>query len=167
MSVGERGDAQLKWELLIKKRGSATQGVPPGKEPLAWVTNAVTLITEKNELLLVDTFLSRAHNEELANWTAAKGTRANVMKQAANLKDFEPAGLLPGIKINTSATDFYPIEQLQMMRFKGESWECSGPLSMAKSEAKFANVQADESFGAGCNTAKCDLERTTAHEPSL
>jgi branched-chain amino acid transport system substrate-binding protein len=55
-------------------------------------------------------------------------TRANVMKQAANLKDFEPAGLLPGIKINTSATDFYPIEQFQMMRFKGESWELFGPV---------------------------------------
>jgi branched-chain amino acid transport system substrate-binding protein len=55
-------------------------------------------------------------------------TRANVMKQAANLKDFEPAGLLPGIKINTSATDFYPIKQLQMMRFKGESWELFGPV---------------------------------------
>ena len=55
-------------------------------------------------------------------------TRANVMKQAANLKDFQPAGLLPGIKINTSATDFYPIEQLQMMRFKGENWELFGPV---------------------------------------
>jgi glyoxylase-like metal-dependent hydrolase (beta-lactamase superfamily II) len=72
MSIREQGDGQLKWELLIKKRGSATQGVPPGKEALAWVTNAVTLITGKNELLLVDTFLSRAHNEELANWIAAK-----------------------------------------------------------------------------------------------
>jgi branched-chain amino acid transport system substrate-binding protein len=50
------------------------------------------------------------------------------MKQASNLKNFEPAGLLPGIKINTSATDFYPIEQLQMMRFKGESWELFGPV---------------------------------------
>jgi len=55
-------------------------------------------------------------------------TRANVMKQAASLKDFEPAGLLPGIKINTSATDFYPVEQLQMMRFKGENWELFGPI---------------------------------------
>ncbi len=55
-------------------------------------------------------------------------TRANVTKQAASLKDFEPAGLLPGIKINTSATDFYPVEQLQMMRFKGENWELFGPI---------------------------------------
>jgi branched-chain amino acid transport system substrate-binding protein len=41
-------------------------------------------------------------------------TRANVMKQAANLKGFELGMLLPGIKINTSATDFYPIKQMQM-----------------------------------------------------
>jgi len=50
-------------------------------------------------------------------------TRANVMKQAANLKNFEPDTLLPGIKINTSPTDYAPIKQQQMMRFKGEKWE--------------------------------------------
>ena len=55
-------------------------------------------------------------------------TRENVMKQAASLKDFEPDTLLPGIKINTSPTDFAPIEQLQMMRFKGEKWELFGPI---------------------------------------
>ncbi len=55
-------------------------------------------------------------------------TRANVMKQAASLKDFEPDTLLPGIKINTSATDFAPISQLQMMRFKGEKWELFGDI---------------------------------------
>jgi len=36
--------------------------------------------------------------------------------------------LLPGVKINTSATDFAPIEQLQMMRFKGEKWELFGDI---------------------------------------
>jgi branched-chain amino acid transport system substrate-binding protein len=50
-------------------------------------------------------------------------TRENVMKQAANIKDFEPLGLLPGVKVNTSPTDFAPLSQLQLMRFKGESWE--------------------------------------------
>jgi branched-chain amino acid transport system substrate-binding protein len=55
-------------------------------------------------------------------------TRANVMKQAAHLKDFEPDTLLPGIKINTSPTDFAPIKQLQMMRFKGEKWELFGDI---------------------------------------
>ena len=55
-------------------------------------------------------------------------TRANVMKQAASLKDFTPDTLLPGIKINTSDKDFAPIEQLQMQRFKGEKWELFGDI---------------------------------------
>ena len=53
-------------------------------------------------------------------------TRANVMKQAASIKDLQQGGLLPGIRINTSPTDFSPIEQLQLMRFKGERWELFG-----------------------------------------
>jgi branched-chain amino acid transport system substrate-binding protein len=55
-------------------------------------------------------------------------TRENVMKQAASLKDFETDTLLPGIKINTSPTDFAPISQLQMMRFKGEKWDLFGDI---------------------------------------
>jgi branched-chain amino acid transport system substrate-binding protein len=49
-------------------------------------------------------------------------TRENLMKQAASLKDFEPGCLLPGIKINTSATDFAPIESVQLARFNGTEW---------------------------------------------
>jgi branched-chain amino acid transport system substrate-binding protein len=53
-------------------------------------------------------------------------TRANVMKQATNLKDFELGLLLPGIKINTSPTDYFPIEQMQMSRFNGQHGELFG-----------------------------------------
>ncbi|MGE3917075.1 MAG: ABC transporter substrate-binding protein [Hyphomicrobiaceae bacterium] len=55
-------------------------------------------------------------------------TRANIMKQAASLKDFVPPMLLPGIKINTSATDFYPIEAVQLARVKGEGFELFGEV---------------------------------------
>ena len=55
-------------------------------------------------------------------------TRANVMKQAASLKDFTPDTLLPGVKLNTSDTDFAPIAQLQMQRFKGQKWELFGEI---------------------------------------
>jgi ABC-type branched-subunit amino acid transport system substrate-binding protein len=58
-------------------------------------------------------------------------TRANVMKQAASLKDFRTEVLLPGIKINTSPTDFAPINQLQLMNFKGERWELFGDVISA------------------------------------
>ncbi|MHC4052401.1 ABC transporter substrate-binding protein [Bradyrhizobium sp. 25ACV] len=55
-------------------------------------------------------------------------TRENVMRQAASLKDFEPDTLLPGIRINTAPDNFAPIEQLQMMRFKGRKWELFGEI---------------------------------------
>jgi branched-chain amino acid transport system substrate-binding protein len=55
-------------------------------------------------------------------------TRENVMRQAANLRDLELDMLLPGIKINTSPTDYYPIEQMQMTRFNGEYTELFGPM---------------------------------------
>jgi ABC-type branched-subunit amino acid transport system substrate-binding protein len=54
-------------------------------------------------------------------------TRENIMKQAASL-NMEIGIYLPGTKIKTSPTDFSPLEQLQMQRFKGESWELFGPL---------------------------------------
>jgi branched-chain amino acid transport system substrate-binding protein len=49
-------------------------------------------------------------------------TRENVMKQAGNLKQVELPLLLPGIRVNTSPTDYDPIEQLQLMRFDGKEW---------------------------------------------
>jgi len=55
-------------------------------------------------------------------------TRANIMKQAASIKDLELGGLLPGVKVNTSATDFAPISQLQLMKFKGDTWERFGEI---------------------------------------
>jgi branched-chain amino acid transport system substrate-binding protein len=55
-------------------------------------------------------------------------TRENVMKQAANLKNLEIGMLLPGIKVNTAPDDFFPIEQMQMMKFTGDHWELFGPV---------------------------------------
>ncbi len=55
-------------------------------------------------------------------------TRANIMKQAASLKNLELDTLLPGIKINTSATDFAPIEAMQLARFNGTQYELFGEV---------------------------------------
>ncbi|MGM4896224.1 ABC transporter substrate-binding protein [Tardiphaga sp. 709] len=62
-------------------------------------------------------------------------SRENVMKQAASLKDFAPDTLLPGITISTSATDYAPIAQLRMMRFKGDKWELFGDVINADTTA--------------------------------
>ena len=53
-------------------------------------------------------------------------SRENVMRQAANLKDFELPMLLPGIKINTSPDNYNPIRQEVLASFNGESWELFG-----------------------------------------
>jgi branched-chain amino acid transport system substrate-binding protein len=55
-------------------------------------------------------------------------TRENVMKQAANLKNFSTDMMLPGIKANTGPNDFFPIEQMQLMQFDGEAWRLFGDI---------------------------------------
>jgi glyoxylase-like metal-dependent hydrolase (beta-lactamase superfamily II) len=65
--------SKLEWKLLTKKRGSATQGLPPGKEDLAWVTNTVTLIYGQRDAVLVDTFLSEQQSKELVDWVVESG----------------------------------------------------------------------------------------------
>jgi branched-chain amino acid transport system substrate-binding protein len=55
-------------------------------------------------------------------------TRENVMKQATSLKNVEGDMALPGIRINTSPTDYRVNKQLQMERFNGERWELFGPI---------------------------------------
>jgi glyoxylase-like metal-dependent hydrolase (beta-lactamase superfamily II) len=69
----------VQWKLFIRKRGSATQGVPPGKDDLKWVANTTTLIYGEQEALLVDTFLSDAQTAELADWIAATGRRLSTI----------------------------------------------------------------------------------------
>jgi branched-chain amino acid transport system substrate-binding protein len=55
-------------------------------------------------------------------------SRANVMKQAANIHDLELPTLLPGIKVSTSPTNFHPIKALQMLRWDGKTWVRFGPV---------------------------------------
>jgi ABC-type branched-subunit amino acid transport system substrate-binding protein len=55
-------------------------------------------------------------------------TRENVMRQAANIKDLEVPLLLPGVKVNTSPTNFYPLRSLRMAKFEGDHWVLFGDL---------------------------------------
>src|SRR3978361_50592 len=83
---------------------------------------------------------NRSDASVMFGYTAAQGlvhvlkacgdnlTRENVMKQAASIKDLELGGLLPGVKVNTSASDFAPLSQLQLMRFPGGTWERCGEI---------------------------------------
>ena len=55
-------------------------------------------------------------------------TRENIIKQAASIKDLELPMLIPGIKVNTSSTDFRPIEQEQLAKFDGQTWLLFGQV---------------------------------------
>src|SRR5689334_6719943 len=81
-------------------------------------------------------------------------SRENLMRQAASLKGLHVPMLLPGVAINTSASDFSPMEQMQMMRFSGGRWERFGPV-----RAGYDPGAVSESFKAifRYNTAKRDL----------
>lgn len=59
-------------------------------------------------------------------------TRENVMRQAANLKEFHPAMLLKGINMNTSPTDYQPMEEMALQRFNGKRFETFGGLLSAR-----------------------------------
>ena len=69
----------LQFKLCIRRRSSATQGTPPGKDDLKWVANTTTLIYGEREALLVDTFLSDQQTAELADWIAASGRRLSTI----------------------------------------------------------------------------------------
>ena len=60
-------------------------------------------------------------------------TRDNLMKQAAGFQKLRVPLLLPGITVSTSPTDFYPIQAVQLQRFKGETWELFGDVMHAES----------------------------------
>jgi branched-chain amino acid transport system substrate-binding protein len=55
-------------------------------------------------------------------------TRENLMRQAASHHRLGLPGLLPGITVSTSPTDFYPVQAVQLSRFKGETWELFGDV---------------------------------------
>ena len=59
-------------------------------------------------------------------------TRDNLMKQASSLKKLRVPCLLPGITVSTSPTDFYPVQAVQLQRFKGETWELFGEVMSAE-----------------------------------
>ncbi|OKO76630.1 ABC transporter substrate-binding protein [Bradyrhizobium sp. NAS96.2] len=82
----------------------------------------------KNDIYAVTGYLTSQILVQVLKQCGDDVSSENIIKQAANLKDVESDMLLPGIKINTSPTDYYPLEQLQLTRFSGERYEPMGPV---------------------------------------
>jgi glyoxylase-like metal-dependent hydrolase (beta-lactamase superfamily II) len=69
----------LQYKLFIRRRASATQGTPPGRDDLKWVANTTTLVCGERDALLVDTFLSDEQTAQLADWIAASERRLSTI----------------------------------------------------------------------------------------
>jgi len=83
---------------------------------------------DKTDSLLV---LGYSKAEALAHVLREAGdnlTRENIMKQATNLRGVKSDVLLEGITLNTTPDDYSPVDEMRMMRFKGERWELFGDL---------------------------------------
>ena len=103
------------------------QNDPGYKQWLAWMNKYYPEGDKK------DTFNVFGYNEAATMVQVLKQcgndlTRENVMKQAANLKSLSLPMMLPGITINTSPTDFYPIRQEQLAKFDGKTWKLFGDV---------------------------------------
>jgi hypothetical protein len=108
------GDPQWNKYADVKQYFEWLRRYLPAVDPLA---NEVATAYRTSRLLEI--VLERCGNDL---------TRENVMRQATNLKDVELPLLLPGVKINTSPTDYRPIEQMQLRRFDGQNWIMFGDL---------------------------------------
>ena len=62
-------------------------------------------------------------------------TRANVMRHATRLRDVELPLLLPSIKVNTSPSDYFPIQSVRLQCFKGETWELFGDVLVERRQS--------------------------------
>jgi branched-chain amino acid transport system substrate-binding protein len=82
----------------------------------------------KNNSLTIFSYLVANTMVEVLRKCGDDLSRDNVMKQAASLKGLQLPMLVPGIVVNTSASDHAPLEQMQMMRFTGGRWEKFGPV---------------------------------------
>jgi len=83
---------------------------------------------DKNDNLVVYGYILAQALVRVLEQSGDNLTRANVMREAANLRGFTPNMLLPGISVNTSPSDYVPLKELRIVELKGERWELVGDV---------------------------------------
>jgi branched-chain amino acid transport system substrate-binding protein len=103
------------------------QDDPAMKEFMNWREEYYTE-GEKDDADIVYAYLIAQTLEQVLKQCGNNLSRENIMRQAANLHDLELPLLLPGIRVNTSPTDYRPVKQMRPTRFNGRNWELAGDL---------------------------------------
>lgn len=104
------------------------QNDPGVKEWSEFMDKHMPANADRNDNTYVIGYLYAAALVQILKQCGDDLTRENVMRQTANLKNFEIGVLIDGIKLDTSPTDFYPIEQFQFRRFDDGKWLPFGPV---------------------------------------
>src|ERR1700694_5707899 len=102
-------------------------GDPAYREWAAFMDRYIPSASKSNSLTVFGYTVAKAMVEVLTR-CGDDLSRDNVMRQAASLKGLQLPMLLPGIVVNTSASDYAPLEQMQMMRFAAGRWERFGSV---------------------------------------
>jgi branched-chain amino acid transport system substrate-binding protein len=100
---------------------------PAYRDWTAFLDRYIPSASKANSLVVTSYVLAKMMVEVLTR-CGDDLSRENVMRQASSLKGLPFPMLVPGVVINTSATDHAPIEQMRMIRFSGERWEQFGPV---------------------------------------
>jgi branched-chain amino acid transport system substrate-binding protein len=103
------------------------QDDPAMKEFMNWREGYYTE-GEKDDADIVYAYLIAQTLEQVLKQCGNDLSRENIMRQATNLHELELPLLLPGIRVNTSPTDYRPVKQMRPMRFNGRNWELAGDL---------------------------------------
>jgi len=105
----------------------AAAGDPAYREWSAFMDRYLPDVSRSNSLTVFGYTVANLMAEVLRN-CGDDLSRDNIMKQASSLKSVHVPMLIPGIMINTSASDYAPLEQMQMMRFSDGRWSKFGPV---------------------------------------
>ncbi len=101
-------------------------GDPAVKDYLNWVRTYAPPQDQASDAAGPGGYLSAQVLVELLRRCGDTLTRANVMKQATNIKNMSLPLLLPGITLNTSRSDYFPMHQAMLKRFDGARWVLVG-----------------------------------------
>ena len=93
----------------------------------AWITKYMPEVDPRDQNY-VNSYNSAMALVQVLKQAGNDLSRENILRQATNIKDLQLPMMLPGIKMNTSPTDYFPIENMQMMRWNGKQWVRFGDL---------------------------------------
>jgi ABC-type branched-subunit amino acid transport system substrate-binding protein len=122
----ERLKGVLSTESAKNPSDPAWANDPAIKEYIAWVKKYVSAQDQETAMATTQSFIQAQGLVEVLKRAGDNLTRANIMKVATSLHNVVIPLLLPGITLDTSETNYFPIHALQLKRYDGARWQLVG-----------------------------------------